>query len=565
MKRRIAVPTKSACSVDAMDGMVLFGQCAADGHFTNDSLLFTFKGGSLDPEPHRFEGEDTRRARLFRTPDGEVRVALVNHHARRSDGYDKVYIYTGGADGYRADRKIDVPGWCAVDTVTADLDDDGFPEMIVCNDSENAFHLDPGHHVHQFGPNGFEPEKTTLLRTDIGWGAAVADFDRDGFLDILTVCDHWNALALFTGSPEGFKRTKDIEVFPQDASRVRHNVAGSQLKRPDAGGLRWIAVADLNGDGWLDVALPAIRPRSYVLWGGPDGFDFSQRQEFATGPSASARVADLDGDGLPELIFGSHTMQASGDGQTPQRQPHHSFLHIYWNGPKGFAESRKCILRADAVTAFCMGDFDGDGDLDIFSGSYQGETDRDINSFIYWNCGGDFSATNRLDLVTHAASGCLAADFNEDGLLDLAVANHKIFGDHLGYSEVWWNGAEGFLPTHTTKLPTRGPHGMSAVEPGNILDRGPSEYWTSEPRRAEEALVVDHVAIAADCPRKTWVKATARAAASEAALASAEWRDPAGLAVPAGGLLQLRIELGAKLSLSSPRVKRVEVSFRKNP
>ena len=584
VENRISVETRSACSVDAMGNMVLFGQCAWGGFFTNDALLFTFDASSSGrlvepslpsdagrdasmmrpprlPEPRRFAGEDMRRARLFRTPEGEIRIALVNHHARRSDGYDKVFIYTGGRDGYSPERKIEVPGWCAVDTVTADLDDDGFPEMIVCNDSENAFHLDPGHHIHHFGPKGFDPAKSTTIRTDIGWGAAVADFDRDGHLDILTVCDHWNALAFFKGGPDGFTRAKDIDVFPMDKARIRHNVAGSSLKRPDAGGLRWISVADLNGDGWLDVALPAIRPRSFVLWGGPEGFDFARRQEFATGPGASARVADLDGDGRPELIFGAHTMQASGDGDKPVRQPHHSYLHIYWNGDDGFSESRKCILRADAVTALCVGDFNADGQPDIFCGSYQGEVDRDINSFIYWNSGGSFSNTNRQDLVTHASSGCLAADFNEDGRIDLAVANHKVFGDHKGYSEVWWNGPEGFLPTRTTRLPTRGPHGMSAIEPGDILSRGPEEYWFSEPRRAGAAAVVDRVDVAADCPPKTWVKVAARVATSEEALASADWRDPAGLEVPQGGWLQIRLGLGATNALSSPRVKRVETHF----
>ena len=434
--------------------------------------------------------------------------------------------------------------------------------MIVCNDSENAFHLDPGHHVHHFGPDGFEPARSTTLQTDIGWGAAVADFDRDGWLDVLSVVDHWNALALFRGGPDGFRRDAQIEIFPPDPSKVRHNVAGSALKRPDAGGLRWIAVADLNGDGWLDVALPAIRPRSYVLWGGPDGFDASRRQEFATGPSASARVADLDGDGRPELLFGSHTMQASGDGDKPARQPHHSYLHVYWNGEDGFSESRKCILRADAVTAFCMGDFDGDGWLDVFCGSYQGEVDRDINSFLYWNRNGNFSNTNRLDLVTHAASGCLAADFDGDGRLDLAVANHKTFGDHVSCSDVWWNGPDGFLPNRTTKLPTRGPHGMSAVEPGDVLSRGPVERWTSAPHRVGEAATVDAVDVEADCPPKTWVAAEARAAATADALEGAEWRDPAGLAVPAGGFLQLRLGLGAESSLSTPRVRRVTTTFR---
>ena len=41
-ENRIAVRTRSASSVHAMDGMVVFGQCAADGMYTNDALLFSF-------------------------------------------------------------------------------------------------------------------------------------------------------------------------------------------------------------------------------------------------------------------------------------------------------------------------------------------------------------------------------------------------------------------------------------------------------------------------------------------------------------------------------------------
>ena len=50
------------------------------------------------------------------------------------------------------------------------------------------------------------------------------------------------------------------------------------------------------------------------------------------------------------------------------------------------------------------------------------------------------------------------------------------------------------------------------------------------------------------------------APASAEALATAEWRDPAGLEVPAGGFLQIRVELGATNALSSPRVTCVRVA-----
>ncbi len=54
-------------------------------------------------------------------------------------------------------------------------------------------------------------------------------------------------------------------------------------------------------------------------------------------------------------------------------------------------------------------DVNGNGWLDIFACSYQGDVDRDINSFIYWNRGGNFEQFDRQDLITHATSGCIAA------------------------------------------------------------------------------------------------------------------------------------------------------------
>ena len=564
---RIAVRTRSASSVHAMDGKVLFGQCAADGMYTNDALLFSFEGGRFNPEPKRFEGEDTRRVSLFRNARGEPCVALVNHFARHANGYDKTYIYWGRKNGYDANDMTPVPSWCAVDSVSADIDDDGWVELIVCNNSENSLDKDPGHHVHHFGPNGFDLSKSYTLRTDVGWGAMVADFNRDGYLDVFTVCDHWNGLAMFTGGPDGLKRTKDCILFPPEGEdlpgaavdkaslpRTRRN-----LKRKNNGRARWPIAVDLNGDGWLDVAVPVIKDRSYVLWGGPDGFDPVRKQDFASYMSSGVRTADLDRNGYPDLIFGGHTIWASG--KEPDRQPHHSYLNIYWNGPDGLAESRKCILHADAASNMCVGDFNDDGWLDIFAGSYQSEVNRDVPSFIYWNRRGSFSFADRQDLSTHSVSGCIAADFDQDGRVDLAVANHKLFGDHKGYSEVWWNGAEGFLPSRTTKLPTCGPHGMSAIEPGNQLTRGPEEYYYSEPYHADRDLTVKGAEVVADCPQKTWVKLLVRSAATRDALEGAEWREPAGVSVAKGGFLQYRLELGATLSLSTPRVTKVKLEF----
>ena len=561
-KNLIRLQTRSACAVHALGDRVVFAQCAADGRYTNDALLYTFAGGRFRPTPQRFEGEDMRRAQLFRDSSGEVRLFLSNHYSRSSDGYDKTYVYWGRASGYDRNDRTDVPSWCAVDAVAADLDDDGWVELVCCNNSENSIDKDPGHNVHHFGPKGFDPSRSYTIQTDVGWGAMVSDFDHDGYLDVMTVTDHWNALSLFKGGPDGLKRAQDIVVSPEtdeERKEAAESKKRKKTKRFKGGSLRWPVAADFNMDGWLDIAVQASRDRSYLLWGGPQGYSVDRRQEFAVVFCTGVRVADLDGNGYPDLIWGGHSEWLNG--KNIHRQPHHSYVYVYWNGPDGMCESRKALLRADAASNLCVGDLDGNGWLDIFAGSYQGEMDRDINSFIYWNRGGKFRNFDRQDLITHSVSGCIAADFNQDGRIDLAVANHKVYGDHVGDSEVWWNGPEGFLPSRTTKLPTCGPHGMTAMEPGNALTRGPEEYYYSEPYHAKEDLTIKSATVSADCPQKTWVKLLVRTAPSKAALAKAEWREAQGVKVAKGAYLQYRLELGATLSLSTPRVTKVEIGF----
>ena len=119
------------------------------------------------------------------------------------------------------------------------------------------------------------------------------------------------------------------------------------------------------------------------------------------------------------------------------------------------------------------------------------------------------------------------ADLNGDGCLDLLIGGsmpsltepHDSFvyvywngphglseDNHRGDSAVWWNAPEGFSAARTTRLPTSGPHGMTSVEPGNIADRGPEEFFVSEPYRVPEGSSVESIRWEGDIPFKTWVR-----------------------------------------------------------
>ena len=124
----------------------------------------------------------------------------------------------------------------------------------------------------------------------------------------------------------------------------------------------------------------------------------------------------------------------------------------------------------------------------------------------------------------------MAADFNGNGWIDLAVANHKVEGDHIGHSAVWWNGPEGFSAERVTRLPTSGPHGMAAISPHSIADRSAEEYYLSAPFKLPVAACVTEIGWEAETPPRTWVKAQLRFADTSGGL------EESGLAGSGGGL-----------------------------
>ena len=119
-----------------------------------------------------------------------------------------------------------------------------------------------------------------------------------------------------------------------------------------------------------------------------------------------------------------------------------------------------------------------------------------------------------------------------------------------------------------TELPTVGPHGMSVVDPGNVMDRGDCEEYFSEVYEIPQDMKPFQVHWEAELGVKNWVSMRLRAAETEAEVQSAPWSERVenGETVERlnlkGRYLQYQLELGAKCGCGTPRVHSVTVEFR---
>ena len=91
------------------------------------------------------------------------------------------HIYWGGAAGYHQEKRTDIrlETRLSLSVAIADLNKDGFLDLVFSDvDSEN---LD----IFWGGPGNYGPEKRTLLKVQPSATVEIADLNGDGWLDVI--------------------------------------------------------------------------------------------------------------------------------------------------------------------------------------------------------------------------------------------------------------------------------------------------------------------------------------------------------------------------------------------
>lgn len=243
-------------------------------------------------------------------------------------------------------------------------------------------------------------------------GIALADFDGDSDLDVM-VSNQGDELVLFTNDGTG--------QFTDESALS--GVAG--LTRTTS-----LSVADFDGDGDPDVIVGRTTG-AYILLNDNGAFtDVTS----TWGPLAGANevvsggsFADFDSDGDLDFYMGTY---ASNPGVFPDPQPN----RLFRNDGDRFIEvttSPGGTTDAASTLAVAWWDFDGDGDLDLWSANDFGMTTQpnqlwrndgrdpaDPNGWLFT----DISAEAGIDVAIFSMSATLG-DFDNDGDQDAYVAN----------------------------------------------------------------------------------------------------------------------------------------------
>lgn len=475
------------------------------------------------------------------------RLAFLNRISGSYVEFVPTMIQWGSREGFSPDRRLDIPFYSGILGAGADINDDGRPDLVLVSQVHNVHSAKPymGFHVFSGTDDHSFPAATILEEYGVR-GMALADIDRDGWIDLVGVVLHGGAdgrgWVLWRGGPDGFSRSRrEFISFP-----LAHGLP---------------AIADVDRDGWLDVAVPSMPGNEIRIYRNDRGrFETARFDALPAWRANQLDFADMNGDGCIDLI--------SGSGLGPGSFFRDYGIQIFWGGSNGYDSKRSQRLPAHGAVGFLVQDWDQDGHLDLFAPDYHSGIMREGTSAkIYWGSATGLDSGRFTYLPVDGAAGAFAMDFDDDGTLDIAISSHTTDGSHLTQSPVYYNKGGRFdEPQRKVLLPTIGPQQMYSSSAGDQYGRKLNEFFESAAIQLNGSKSVK-LSASSRVPASAALQFSFRTAATEPGLASAVWQQvplEEWRATPGGsGVMQYRVDFRAGWrDAEYPELDRVEVQGR---
>jgi VCBS repeat protein len=315
--------------------------------------------------------------------DGDLDLVEGNYQ----QGY-RYYLNNGTSAPFNGVTGVDIEttNYNVGSVALGDMDADG--DLDFCagnwNGQDNRLYMNGSIHRSTHFP------AQTIISTDVSvpYWVYAADLDNDGDIDALSASNNDNKIAWY-------ENTDGAGTYgPQ------------QIISTDAGGASSVSAVDFDGDGDLDVLSSSENDDKIAWYENTDGAGtFGSQQIISTDAfyPETAIAADVDGDGDLDVLSAS-----MGDDK------------IAWyentDGGGTFGPQQIIASTSMAATSVYAADVDGDGDLDVLTASR-------ANGCISWYENtdglGGFGPEQVIDTVLLSAVSVYAADVDGDGDVDV--------------------------------------------------------------------------------------------------------------------------------------------------
>ena len=275
-------------------------------------------------------------------------------------------------------------------------------------------------------PLPFESVQPDLIAMPNSYSNSWADFDNDGDQD----------LAVSLGSGE-------VRLYRNDNGTLVS--VGKEMGLPQAGGesyeLRGLSWGDYDGDGFVDLlggSTPTDKlTKVFHNLGGKKFVDVAAELGL-TIPGRSSRQTswvDYDNDGDLDV----YAADRAGKNKLFQNNAG-KFTQV-------FADGGPTVFRS--TVGACWFDMDNDGDLDLFLANQSGAADamfrNDGNGSAFVDVAPQLGMTGPPRTKDQGGVGCTIGDYDNDGNLDIFVANY-------GHNQLYHNNGNGTFTDMAKKL-----------------------------------------------------------------------------------------------------------------
>jgi len=265
----------------------------------------------------------------------------------------------------------------------------------------------------QNADGSFTTKNVTTPNADFlpSWSLAAADYDRNGYTDLLYGAGSGVTFMRANGDGTDFQEVSGSEyVFSQRSN-----------------------FADINKDGHLDAFVcHDVAPNVYYINDGSGNLTFYQSNvtagapvnlgDYSSGGNYGSIWIDYDNDRDLDMFI------AKCGGEEARR-----VNQMHTNDGNGiYTENAAAIGLADPMQTWsaAWGDFDNDGDMDVFVGASSGahkvmRNDNDGSTYTFT----DITSSTGVNAISTNSTETVTFDFDNDGNLDLVSGGNILFGN----------------------------------------------------------------------------------------------------------------------------------------